>query len=314
MRRPPTGRARPAEQAGRDQTRPRPVEKVWESFIVRAAKAPIRTDADTMLLLAKAKLFCPVWQCPDPRPLTPGEAACAAKVYQRVTAIAHGYQRAACAAGVEIRTAVALLEDSERRGQSGDWHWERKCRKLLLRPAMEPIALSYWPRLRAFELDDEGAVNLASALDGRSIGYRDRPCVGRSERGNIGFEPVDMSRGWLTKLHRVAGDSSLRLALPLFAFAQTLMSHPFRDGNGRMSRLMLHAGLAKILDLSWPALPLAPFFYQRAESIGDQLSHLNFTRKWDGFYIFMLNFIDEICSSVTMPNDHDFKQNWLTSN
>lgn len=61
------------------------------------------------------------------------------------------------------------------------------------------------------------------------------------------------------------------------------MTHPFADGNGRFSRLMVHAGLAHCCALAGPAIALAPAFYRRGEALGTALTALSEHSDWSRF-------------------------------
>ncbi|HEV2816116.1 MAG TPA: hypothetical protein VGW40_02690 [Allosphingosinicella sp.] len=93
-----------------------------------------------------------------------------------------------------------LLEDDAGLPEADNDFWRAKCSSLFLRPAVEPIACSYWQRLSSFELDDAAALSVASALAGRPLVYRKGPATGRSVKGDVGFEPLPRARRWLADI------------------------------------------------------------------------------------------------------------------
>lgn len=109
----------------------------------------------------------------------------------------------------------------------------------------------------------------------------------------MGFEPLAIAAQWLAKIRAAANLPELRAALPMFAFAQTIMAHPFSDGNGRFARLMVHAALARCAGLGRPGIALAPAFYRRADAIGAALTALGESGEWPPFNALFLSVLDD---------------------
>ena len=194
---------------------------------------------------------------------------------------------------MEVQVALALLEGQAALPNPDNDYWQEKCQKLFLRPAIEPIACAYWERLRTFRFDEGTALNLASSLAGRKLVLRRGPATGRSDHGDVLFEPVETARRWLAKLDHAAKQPELALALPIYAFAQVLMAHPFSDGNGRFARLMVHAALARCAGLRRPELALAPAFYGRAETLGAAVTALSESGDWRPFSETFLSVLED---------------------
>jgi len=176
-----------------------------------------------------------------------------------------------------------LLQDDSGLEPADNDFWRAKCSALFLRPALEPIACSYWARLTSFAFDEAAALHIAFALAGRPLVCRKGPATGRSAAGDVGFEPLPKARRWLADLRAAAADPALRLGLPAFAFARTLMAHPFSDGNGRFARLMAHAALARAAGLDRPLVALAPACYRRGRALGAALTALGESGDWPAF-------------------------------
>ena len=199
-------------------------------------------------------------------------------------------------AGLELRVAMTLLQDEEAAVGADNIFWPKKCRSLFLRPATEPIACSYWRRFAGCEIDEAAALNIASALAGRKLVYRKGPAVGKSPKGNVGFEPLEVASLWLSKICDAWTRDDLLPGLPIYAFAQTIMTHPFSDGNGRFARLMVNAALARCAGLEQPEIALAPSFYRRGEGLAVALHALSDDQEWSPLVSVFLSVLEEAVS------------------
>lgn len=236
------------------------------------------------------------WVCPGPVPLTPEDDVPARHLYSAISKLKARPDGAAGVAGLELQASLMLLEGAATPAAADNGFWDAKCRKLLLRPAVEPFAFAVWDRFRKFDLDEATALHLAQALTGRRIVYRAGVATGVSVQGNVTFEPLDIARRWLEKIAAAAHKPDLLTALPMYAYAQVIMAHPFSDGNGRFARLMVHAALARCAGLRRPEIALAPAFYRRADEIGRALTALNATRNWALFHGVFLSVLEDALS------------------
>jgi Fic family protein len=81
-------------------------------------------------------------------------------------------------------------------------------------------------------------------------------------------------------------------------FAQTVLTHPFSDGNGRFARLMVHAALARCAGLGGPTIALAPAFYRNAESLGAALTRVSDRGDWSALYrVFFSTFAEALAQT-----------------
>lgn len=186
-----------------------------------------------------------------------------------------------------------LLESGTGRNEADNSFWDAKCQSLLVRPAIEPIACAYWQRFKSFDIDENTALIIASTLAGRRLVYRKGPATGRAAKSDVAFEPLDSAAQWLAKIRAAAARPELLAALPMFAFAQTIMAHPFSDGNGRFARLMVHAALARCAGLSRPEIALAPAFYRSADALGAALTALSESGEWRPFNALFLSILED---------------------
>lgn len=88
---------------------------------------------------------------------------------------------------------------------------------------------------------------------------------------------------WMRRDHRGQLDPVVAAAMSHYQF-ETL--HPFRDGNGRVGRLLivLHLQLAGVL--SEPTLTVSPWFEARRSAYYDRLLAVSTHHDWDGFVHF----------------------------
>jgi len=235
----------------------------------------------------------PTWTCPEIRPLTPQGLESATRLYADIAEDKTLPTGPIGSAGLELRVALMLMQEEERFSKPDNSFWKRKCRSLFLRPAVEPIACAYWSRLVSFEIDDALALKMASAMAGQPLVYRKGAATGRSDNGDVQFGPLESARHWLAEITRIANTPELRTALPAYCFAQTIMTHPFSDGNGRFGRLMVHAALGRCAGLTGPKIALAPAFYRRGEALALALTALSQDGDWSEFNRVFLSALDD---------------------
>lgn len=167
-----------------------------------------------------------IWICPPVAPLEQQESNTVELLYSSIAMVEARPAGPPGVAGLELRVALMLLQGDEGLPLADNDFWRAKCSSLFLRPAVEPIACSYWKRLSSFELDDAAALSVASALAGRPLVYRKGPATGRSVKGDVGFEPLPRARQWLADIRAAAADPALQPALPAYCFARTIIAHP----------------------------------------------------------------------------------------
>jgi len=224
------------------------------------------------------------WRCPPFRPPSKDDESIAFKLYSDLS-----HERGLAndpieSAGLELRAVLRFLHSGADRAGADNDYWRRKCRAVLLRPAIEPIAYTYWHRLSSFEIDALSALRVASALAGSPLVYRKGSAIGKSANGDVHFPPLDDQGIWLARIRLAACDPDLAYVLPALVFAQAVLTHPFSDGNGRFARLMVHIALGRCAGLDGPKIALAPAFYLRAESLGTALATVSDHGDWSAFY------------------------------
>jgi hypothetical protein len=182
--------------------------------------------------------------------------------------------------GLELRTTYAVLQDHTPVSGADNAYWREKTAFLYRRPAVEPIMLSFWKRHRDHRLDAVSAVQVATLLTGRSLGFRHTGAVGRSARGSVRFEPVEVARTWLPSIQDLQLKAPMISDWPVYVYARTIMAHPLEDGNGRLARLLFAATLAAQLRLERPCIAFSPSFYRYAEGLSAAITTLSRTGDW----------------------------------
>lgn len=223
------------------------------------------------------------WSCPVARPLGLSQSERARRLYEEIAPFQLYFSGPVDVIGLELRTAYAILAGHVTLPVADNEFWSSKIQSLLRRPAVEPVALAAWRQLSRLELDQPLALGVARGLGGTSLVYREGPAIGISRHGNVAFESVEVSRTFLGKILEVAGEPELLTMLPMYAFAQTLMAHPFSDANGRFARVMVLGALARVAGLQSPCLPLGPAFYRNARALGEALHALSRDGDWNAF-------------------------------
>lgn len=157
------------------------------------------------------------------------------------------------------------------------------------RPASEPTLLRLWPAMKGntrYEDIDELLTGLLGQPAVRRQ-HRSRTRLARDGTRSI-FPPEAEARGWLSRIDAAESGATNALAQACFAYAQTVLSHPYTDGNGRLARAMYQRSLGRSGLLSGPLLPLGPLVYANHHVHDRALQHLGHTGDWDPFVTIMI--------------------------
>ena len=243
------------------------------------------------------------WICPPPKPLSREQHRRFLQTLAAISLVNDENFRALDSVGLEIKLSLMVAGNEEDLTAGGDNdYWQRKCRVMFLRPAIEPIAISYWERLISLDLDIERAKKLTSALTVKEQGIRIREGVGRSMNGNVGFELPEQAHAWLDRLKAGYGRPELASFMPMYCFAATIMAHPFWDGNGRLARILTLGALARLASWKHPMVGLAPSFYRHAETLGKSLDELTLTGNWTRYVNVFLDIVDDAHQLMKLLN------------
>lgn len=236
-------------------------------------KPPIKTTAPTHDRLQQSlSLRCP----PFPAISASGEPNLPSLMSVRNGAPAEALN----VIGLELKVAFMAMSRGGN-GKADNDFWLRKCRELCLRPAAEPLLFAHWDKLKSFAMTDEQMASFCSLLCGARQQARTRDSYGLWEGADVAFEPPQVARTWLADIRNVASNPELRALLPAYAYARTIIAHPYPDGNGRLARAMLHGALAREADLSAPILPLAPAFFKNGAKVAEAIRTLSPNGDWN---------------------------------
>ena len=240
-----------------------------------------------------------VWRCPAPEPMRFENCERFEELLRRTKNCAEAMGKMSTSVGLEVRVAAALLagENSYANGVEHD-QIANKIRRLLVRPVIEPSLISYWQYLSAANLDAERIAAYLQMVSGESVTKRPSPSFSIVPSGIVVFETTEESEKWVAKIKIAAADPKLRTALPIYAYVQTIMSHPFADGNGRLARSILLASLGVLCGFRYPMLALAPAFYMHSESLNTAFTRLTNTGDWTDCYTQILQTLD-LAASMT---------------
>lgn len=235
------------------------------------------------------------WVCPDPAPCSAEQASAFEEVFSSLPSSAGANRHRIDCVGAEMRLALFATEYAPGGiGEGDNGFWKHKCRILFLRPAVEPIAISYWDRLLSCDLDVDRAQKIVSALAMKEQPLRVREGVGRSKTGLVGFELPERARSWLSRIKLARENKDLSFVIPAYTFAATIMAHPFADGNGRLARILSLGALAELMGWNAPIVGIAPSFYRHAESLGRSLDILSNSGDWRQYYDIFTNILRDI--------------------
>lgn len=239
------------------------------------------------------------WRCPEPEPIRHENCDRLQGLLHRMTNCRDALCKNSTSVGLEIRVAAAVLagENNYARGIEHN-QIVGKIRRLLVRPAVEPTLISYWQHLSAANLNAEQISAYLKKVSGEDVTERPLRSFGVMPTGIVVFEALEESRAWLAKIKVAANDAELRTATPFYAYVQTIMAHPFSDGNGRLARSILQATLGEFFGCRFPVIALAPAFYMHSEKLVEVFTRLTDTGAWADCYAQILQTLD-LATSMT---------------
>lgn len=155
------------------------------------------------------------------------------------------------------------------------------------RPAVEPVLLDVWPEFVGKNMPPVS--DLTSDLLGRPAIERHGPSatVRCCDGTRSVFPPTAEAADWLHRIRAAEAGDPEPFALACFAYAQTVLSHPYNDGNGRLARAMYQRSLGRSGLLAGPLLPLGPLVYANHRVHDRALQHLGSTGDWGPFVAVM---------------------------
>lgn len=173
--------------------------------------------------------------------------------------------------GLELKVQYALETASV----------EVMTRKPFYRLAQEPIILSYWDRISAFEFTATSSAQFSTLLNGSASPARSNVMAARGKAGERTiFEAHDQANNWIGDIHRIKAISYPPLLESIIVFSRVVFAHPFKDGNGRLARALFYTGLARSGFVRSPCLALGPGFDFHRERLARATIQLSQSGNW----------------------------------
>ncbi len=225
----------------------------------------------------------PLWKCPPP----PRDAELPLDRIQRLANLYYTFASSCChltdAVGNEIIASLMLLGGEGEFSPDNPDVWIAKCRRICLSPSFEVMLFSHWDILKNFNLSETVARSLVRVFLGRDIDYRNATCVGHWRDRSVRFPEPSYARLAIGRVLEYRNRATNLAFVPLYSFAEIIMSHPFMDGNGRLARSLLHAGFSLCREVSVPSIPLGPAFALNAHGMHYALNALSSHGDWDSY-------------------------------
>jgi hypothetical protein len=183
---------------------------------------------------------------------------------------------------IERRAVYSLMENSD------DPAFPRLARHRLNRPSPEATLAIYWPHFRQAALSSRAMDELASALLGQANKSRSGMIYGTANRYAIRacYPAPEIAAKWLNRVNNTRRKyKNQPVALAGINYAQTVLHHPYPDGNGRMGRAMIHAALAWSGTYHAPFLPVNAVFLFYRHSVILALEALSWSGDWRSFLV-----------------------------
>ena len=134
---------------------------------------------------------------------------------------------------------------------------------LFVRPAMEPIAHSFWQAGQDQSHGADAIKYLASCLAAKRVDYRTRGAATSADnQGVFAKYPRPEGTPLIDRfLESVSGESLEHLEDCFWRYFNFLAFHPFADGNGRTVRVLLLNDIARLVSGKFVSLPIGAVIY-----------------------------------------------------
>ena len=171
--------------------------------------------------------------------------------------------------------------------------------KLFLRPAVEPLLYRYK------EVHPDGfnhaLINqMVSLYYGALSRVRDTEAKSwTDESGNyVQFPPAENAMGYIDRIRTSLDTTVDPIQASAYVVAETILSHPYPDGNGRLGRLLGLICLARFCGHSFLPVPLGPVILANYDRYILWLNSLSETGDWTSFVATYDAFINEALDAL----------------
>lgn len=171
--------------------------------------------------------------------------------------------------------------------------------KLFLRPAVEPLLYRYTHcRLEDFS---HGLISqMVSLYYGALSRIRDADAKSWTDESDnyVQFPPADHAAGYLERIKSNLNSVVDPIQASAYVVAETILSHPYPDGNGRLGRLLGLICLARFCGHPFLPVPLGPVILANYDKYISWLNGLSATGDWDRFIETYNGFLNEALDAL----------------
>lgn len=242
------------------------------------------------VVMAVKFLKCPPFDAGSVQPDTAGTLRKIERLDRLVSSRGADY-----AFGFELRLSHHLYSVKRNPGHASP----ELTQKLFLRPAVEPLLYRY-KDVRVDGLAHPLVNQMVSLYYGALARVRDADAKSwTDESGNyVQFPPAEYSRDYLDRIRSTLDPALDPIQASAYVVAETILSHPYPDGNGRLGRLLGLICLARFCGRSFLPVPLAPIILANYDKYILWLNSLSATGDWTRFVATYDYFLNEALDSL----------------
>ena len=180
--------------------------------------------------------------------------------------------------GMERRCAAAILVNPAWTSAATPVPFQR----FEERPCFEAVLVDHWHDMTKRPLGRADYNRIASDLTGKPMAPRTGPtwCDSVSTGRPTEWPTAAVAAGWRERLTLGSETAVGAFAAAVFAYGQTILSHPYPDGNGRLARALFTTTLAREAGLAAPTLVLGPIFYANHKRLAAAVRTVGIVGEW----------------------------------
>lgn len=197
---------------------------------------------------------------------------------------------AECVTGMERRCAASIQRNPAWRSGINPVPFDR----FADRPAFETVMIEHWRILTHGSLASHNFDSLVSDLTG--MPSAPRSCEAWCDSSSTGrptqWPSPSVAAGWIGRLVDGEREAAGSFSAAVFAYGQTVLSHPYSDGNGRLARALFTAVLARRAGLDAPILPLGPIMYANHKRLAAAVRTVGIAGDWSPLSDFLVEALE----------------------